>query len=373
MASPQAPAPGCCAATLSRKGRGLKARGLAMLELVLALPLLLFVTALMLNFGAVAVWKVRALGVAKHATWSHRQPYSGVNNPNNDYWPGSRPGAGEVAGATNLDDPQADLPVARGPQLQLIGWGSTLADVNRDLLNPARGQTVDNPGAHFFQAQAGKSQPFPMLRGMGSFNVNARDLTLDGVWPWWHSMRWPNNGGDPNDNAMLSNYDRRMQVLYRMAQPPQNLADAYLQAALAVYYGFYAPLGPIRTIEGNDVDAQRYNVMYTAIAQTMNKPLRIPGSFVHVNPLASNQPFCSLDHAYVRTLVDLTVQNIQGDSALGIRGMPQRLGRAFRTMFDDVDNLLQAMQQAGMVIDPAELSYAQQNRDDIDAALPNLP
>ena len=34
-------------------------RGLAMLELVLALPILLFIMALIFNYGVVAKWKVR--------------------------------------------------------------------------------------------------------------------------------------------------------------------------------------------------------------------------------------------------------------------------------------------------------------------------
>ncbi len=40
-------------------------RGLATLELALSLPVLLMVMALMVNFGNVASWKVRALGVAR--------------------------------------------------------------------------------------------------------------------------------------------------------------------------------------------------------------------------------------------------------------------------------------------------------------------
>ena len=49
-------------------------RGLAMLELILALPILLFIMALIINYGTVAAWKVREHSVARLAVWETRWP-----------------------------------------------------------------------------------------------------------------------------------------------------------------------------------------------------------------------------------------------------------------------------------------------------------
>ena len=51
-----------------RMARGNR-RGLSMLELALSLPILLFVMALIVNYGTLAAWKVRDLSVARLAVW----------------------------------------------------------------------------------------------------------------------------------------------------------------------------------------------------------------------------------------------------------------------------------------------------------------
>ena len=61
-----------------------RARGLAMLEMVLSLPILLLLMALMINFGNVACWKVRRRGRAArrlgHSTTS-LPPSAHLPNP----------------------------------------------------------------------------------------------------------------------------------------------------------------------------------------------------------------------------------------------------------------------------------------------------
>ena len=91
-------------------------RGLAMLELVLALPILLFIMALIINYGTIAAWKVREHSVARLAVWETRWPRSGATDPRPSYWPAAASmessDQGTVAG---MDDSRVDLPVARGP------------------------------------------------------------------------------------------------------------------------------------------------------------------------------------------------------------------------------------------------------------------
>lgn len=74
-------------------------RGLSTLEMVLSLPILLFVMALMINYGTVACWKVRALSVARNAVWSTRWPRTGHSNP--------RPNIGGPKGPAWMPAPQA--------------------------------------------------------------------------------------------------------------------------------------------------------------------------------------------------------------------------------------------------------------------------
>src|SRR5438309_1547037 len=61
-------------------------RGLAMLELTLALPIMLFVMALIYNYGIAAAWKVRENSVARLAIWQSRWPRSGASDPKPSYW-----------------------------------------------------------------------------------------------------------------------------------------------------------------------------------------------------------------------------------------------------------------------------------------------
>ena len=60
-----------------------RARALAPLEMVLSLPILLFIMAVIINFGTLASWKVRGLSAARHAVWSSRWPRSRSTSPTN--------------------------------------------------------------------------------------------------------------------------------------------------------------------------------------------------------------------------------------------------------------------------------------------------
>ncbi|MCR4411969.1 MAG: pilus assembly protein, partial [Thermoguttaceae bacterium] len=89
--------------------------GLSPLEFVLALPMLLFVMALMLNFGTVASWKVRTLGAARHAAWSTRAPRSGMQYPRPANWPpAANLGAGGAGDQLGVHPHVIGLDEARG-------------------------------------------------------------------------------------------------------------------------------------------------------------------------------------------------------------------------------------------------------------------
>ena len=88
--------------------RGSRRRGLAPLELVLSLPILLMVMALMINFGTVACWKVRGLGVSRQCVWGNRWPRSTANFPQPVFWPqSSPPGVIDLAAVVRPKRPRA--------------------------------------------------------------------------------------------------------------------------------------------------------------------------------------------------------------------------------------------------------------------------
>ena len=146
-------------------------RGLSALEMVLALPMLLFVMALMINYGTVASWKVRADVTSRYAVWASRSPRNGLQFPQPVDWPlPATLGAGGDANDAATDDPRVNLPIARGPTLP---DGTT---VNTTLLYPTRGFRV---GTSSLQ------RAFPVLPKLGSYTLDSRTHMLDDKWQFW--------------------------------------------------------------------------------------------------------------------------------------------------------------------------------------------
>src|SRR5262245_32134723 len=91
--------------------------GLAPVELVLAIPLILFTVALSVIIGNAACWKIRASIVARNEIWSNRRPRSDTPaDPRPAGWPqsatmnhsASRP-------LSDLNVPAFQNPLIRGP------------------------------------------------------------------------------------------------------------------------------------------------------------------------------------------------------------------------------------------------------------------
>lgn len=204
-------------------------RGLAMLELVLALPLLLFIMALMIDFAAVATWKIRGESVARLAVWETRWPRTGSSDPRPSYWPATASSASSDQGSVAaMDDPRVDVPVARGP---LQG-----TSVNPDLLDPTRGLR---------EGSASYAVTYPLLSKMGSRTVTAQTWLIDDKWQYLTP-----------EMGMWSNWLRRIPVLYYpLAKAPASLVSAYTQAVLAIDEAPFRPqLAPL----DNDPDFKFY-------------------------------------------------------------------------------------------------------------------
>lgn len=192
-------------------------RGLSTLELVLALPILLFIMALMINFGTVACWKVRALNVARDSLWSSRWPRLSVASPRPNFWPATAgAGGGDAGNLPALDDPRVNQPVARGP---LTG-----AVVNTNLLDPTRGLR---------EGSATLDRRFTMLAKLGIYHLRAGTEALDNRWQY-------------GQMGLLTNMERRIPVIYALQKASENLVTAYVQAVVAIYYApFRQALSPL--------------------------------------------------------------------------------------------------------------------------------
>lgn len=183
-------------------------RGLAMLELVLALPILLFVMALIVDYGAIAAWKVREHSIARLAVWETRWPRTGASDPRPTYWPATATMENSDQGnVADMDNAQVDVPVARGT---LPG-----VNVNPDLLDPTRGLR---------EGSASIAVNYPLLPKLGPYTINAQTWLIDDKWQY----QTPAMG-------MASNWLRRIPVIYYpLAMAPRTLVSAYTQAAMAV-------------------------------------------------------------------------------------------------------------------------------------------
>lgn len=247
-------------------------RGLAPLEFVIALPILLGVMALTINYGTVSCWKIRGLSVARHAVWGSRWPRTGNTNPRPTYWPAD---AGitytDPANATNvpeLDDFRVNQPVARGP----LPFGTI---VNNQLLDPTRGLR---------KGSVEMSRGFAMLSTkLGTYHLHAETYLLDDKWQYQRM-------------GLGSTSQRRIPVIYILAKAPAGLANAYVQAYKAIVGApFRADLAPL----DKDDEFIGYGQMFGWGSGAPDFYPRLSG-------------FCTLDKEEAQRNVDDLINRIQG-------------------------------------------------------------
>ena len=189
-------------------------RGLAPLELTLALPILLFVMALIINYGTISAWKVREHSVARLAVWETRWPRSGSTDPRPSYWPATASmESSDQGNVAEMDVSRVDLPVARGPLPN--------ATVNSELLDPTRG---------LHEGSASLTRKFAMLGTMGSLHDQLPNVVDR------RQMAIPADGNGQQLAAADSG-------LVRVAQAPASLVNAYVQSVLACAGDFAEPTG----------------------------------------------------------------------------------------------------------------------------------
>ena len=258
---------------------GCRRRGLAPLELVLALPILLLVMALIVAMGAAANWKVRALIVARNEAWRHRWPRTDVYGFQR-LRPIEWPAAGSSTGMSGSDIPQLEHdafehPVIRGPLPNI--------QVNDLRLDPTRGVLIGSSSLRRLP---------PLLPKLGTFEYDVRHPLLDNKWQ--------------HGQMGIGNRTRRLPLIYQLDenQAARQEYDAAVQAVLN------NPLRPDLAVLDRD-----------------DELLAWYGYYVDFHPRMSS--FCSLDRDLVyRRNVKPLVQRIPQR-----RGMPARMARTFLSMY----------------------------------------
>jgi len=265
--------------------------------MVLSLPVLLFIMAVIINYGAVASWKVRGLSAARHAVWSSRWPRSRGAFPRPTYWipPESEMGAVAAGDVAELDDARVDLPVVRGPLPNV--------EVHEDLLDPTRGLR---------RGESRRRADFPLMPRMGPYDRTARTRFLDDKWQYQRTD-WPEEGARLPTNAW-----RRIPVIYRLPQVSSGLVSAYMAAANAIVSSPSRPdLGPLETWKDDEYIAYSLRFGWPLTRQDFHPRL---------------QRFCSLDPETAEERAQSVVDRVQGRGRRGdpgwIPGVAWELTRA---------------------------------------------
>jgi hypothetical protein len=177
-------------------------RGLAPLELVLALPLLLMVMGLMVFFGNAAYWKVRGSTVARHAAWSTRWPRMELAaDPPRNWQPGAMGLNDAAAPIEDLDDPSIQHPVVRGP----LDNGF---QVDEELLDMSRGVV---------EGEADITRTPAMLAVLGDFQYDLSHPLLDDKFQYLQ-MEIP------------ANRHRRIPTIYELPKADAALSQAFVES-----------------------------------------------------------------------------------------------------------------------------------------------
>ncbi len=259
------------------------------------LPILLMVMALMVIFGNAVVWKLRAATTARHAVWRARTPRTGAIDPKPLNFPDpSSMAAGDGESLQRLDDPRIDHVVVRGPSMGLMG-------VNRDLLDPTRGERV---GA------AEITHDYPMLGKMGEYDFAVDHPLLDDQWRYW-------------EMGIGRNTSRRIPYIYDLPKAPEGFKNAFSDAASEILFSpSRRDLDPL----DRDPDWRAYR-----------------GGSPDFHPRLGR--FCELDPQVVEeTRVRNLVNRIQGKRRRpSVSSVAERMGRAFASLFRAQANQLKNM------------------------------
>ncbi|MEY4176540.1 MAG: hypothetical protein RLY70_114 [Planctomycetota bacterium] len=302
--------------------------GLAPLEFVLWLPVLLFTMALMVNYGTMAAWRLRGEAAAHDAVWRARWPRSGGGEPD------PAPSIAVVTRTENvrpmprmamLDAPALQLPVARGP----LPNGFLVSD----KLDPAKGAVAGN---------ASVRREYPLLSKAGSFDSGPiDDPLLHDAWS--------------NGEMGIPNWFRRIKVLYQLPRTNPALPQAFQSAVMDA---ISIPHLDSLSVMDRDADWLEYRGW-------------APNYYPRV------QHRCTLDHDEMRRreverLVDVWQPNM-GKWQLGrISRLPGTMTSSFLGMFKSTLSQFEAELMATPPPPPDRIAYLQMHIPILEAKISQL-
>lgn len=334
-----------------------------MLELVLYLPIMLFVMALMVNFGTIAAWKIRSQTNTRYAGWRTLHDRTGNHDPNPENWP--QPASLSSSGGDQLDDVDGvwngnaalTTPVVRGPALGGNGGAAIVVPGRFDM------------EANVRTGNSRVRRRLPMLPGIlangGEYGFNQQHEILDHRWDYRH-LAMPNNpydrSGDPGDGG---NAARRAKRWYRIDPPflPELATD--LQNLAAADQRLKS--NPTKlNLDPLDRDGEfyfyhlrrRYGFAGTNIPSPIPEDNRV--SVPDFHPGARRD--CTVDRVRMQTgVVDPLVRRIER--------LPGSMGRRFEALYESEIRRLQQMTPPPQ----AEIAALQQKLNQVQQFLDSLP
>ena len=307
--------------------------GLAPLELVLAIPIILFVFALILNAGYSGMWKLRGLGIAREAAWSTRTDRSTKPPPKyrKESWKSPTPtsSTGGAALLSSVDIPQVDKPVVRGPTIGSL-------EVDRDLLDPSR---------HTYQGESNTTRPFPLLPdSLSHLKYALNHELLRNPLPYWKT-RLSNNIErrtrvmyNPSGNGIVKEFENEWDDYYNSANGAIAIVEAALQNSNLL------PLGHFYNGEYHDPDTERLqwhnpaiNYQY-ALSRKYHEGYLSPPGFMPPLSIVT-----SLDYQWVyETKVAPLIDAIREDPVIpGDKSLPYSLASSYIHFFNSAIQIVQ--------------------------------
>jgi hypothetical protein len=338
---------------------GDRRRGLAMLELVLYLPIMLFVMALMINFGNMAAWKIRAQGNTRYAAWRTLDDRTGQNHPHPPNWP--RNATLATSGGNAMDDanaiwnqhPALLTPPVRGPVIVAGNQG------NGRIVVPGRFDM--DAGVHAGDGRV--SRNLPLLRGIlpnnGRYGFTLHQELLDGRWEYRHLHWLRSHSHVPGD---WGNMQRRAKGWWLM--DPIFFGEIQGERHQLALAEFRLVLGnPTKfALDPLDRDNEFYWIRLRARLNTLIiPPSTTPEDFrVTVPDFHPRAPVrCEVDRDRVKlTIVDPLVRRIER--------LPGTMGRAFAGLYRGEISRLDALKQALEALDPPPVAQIQAIQAEID-------
>lgn len=279
-------------------------RGLAPLEFVLWLPVLMFVVALLINYGTMATWRIRGEVVSHDAAFRARWGRSGSNE---GHLVGQWPALATMTTVADpplvqIDDPFIQHPVVRGPLPN--GF------IVRPVLDP------DFQGA--YRGIADVERRYPLMPRLGTYDSGEiAGSLLDRKWT--------------NSEMGIPNIHRRIPVLYELPRTDPQFRQAFRQAFDELRsIPHYAALAVLDHDEDMRLITGRYPDFHPRIGQ-----------------------MCELDRELVRRrqverLID--IRDARGEIRLGAisllpRNMTSFFLNTYRRYLQDLRDRIEALQQ----------------------------